>query len=182
MLRQFFCYEGRWKLKAEKYCCIFIATSWWCSVLFHLSDRSIRSKPSKERQRVREGTERNKQLHSFFCCIFSLPVPTLFFFPDREAMNSNRDRKQYGSSCDIFCLLYSTTWTSTIPSNLVLQEYLHLFFINRKWVLARICRCWAHISTSGKRQLWPERWEAPMDVTQKWVHDPCPWTLTTDFV
>lgn len=177
MLRQFFCYEWRWKLKAVKYCCIFIAASWWASVLFHLSDRSIRSRPRKERQRMREGTETNEQLHSFSCCILSPCLyPPCFFFPDREAVNSNRARKQYGSSCDIFWLLYSTTWTPTIPSNLILQEYLQLFFINWKGV----CGCWAHISTSGKGQLWPERGETPMDVTQKWVHDP--WILTIHFV
>lgn len=82
MLRQFFCYEWRWKLKAVKYCCIFIAASWWSSVLFHLSDRSIRSRPRKERQRMREGTETNEQLHSFSCCILSpcLYPPWFFFF------------------------------------------------------------------------------------------------------
>lgn len=83
MLRQFCCYEWRWKLKAEKYCCVFIATSWLSSVLFHLSDGSIRSKPSKERQELREGTEK---LNSFTLAAasYSLPATPTMFFPTTE--------------------------------------------------------------------------------------------------
>lgn len=72
--------EWRWKLKGEKYCCIFISTCWLSPVLFHLSDWSVRSKPRQERPRLREGAEKTEELHFYFCdsSFLSLLITTLF--------------------------------------------------------------------------------------------------------